>query len=105
MAALSYAAQNQGLFRQLAENNRLLRETLAGVGLDVPDSPSPIIALAGSSKLNPRQLSGRLFDAGILAPFTSYPGSPEGGMIRLVTTAGHTAEQIGQLGGAIGRLL
>ena len=105
IASFEYIASHPELFETLEANNRLMRKTIASLGLEVRDLPTPIVPLfkAGSLPLN--ELSERLYERGILAPYTRYPGSPEGGMIRLAVTAGHSREQIVRLGEEIGRLL
>ncbi len=105
IAAFDYVEAHPELFVRLAENSRMLRRTISALGLDVPDSPAPIVPLFDCGSLAPSLLSDRLFDRGILAPFTQYPGSPRGGMIRLAVTAGHTTGQIERLGAEIGKLL
>ncbi len=105
IAAFDYLEAHPELFERLAANNRLLRRTLSALGLDVPDLPTPIVPLTDSGALELSELSNRLFDKGILAPFMHYPGSPRGGMVRLAVSAGHTAGQIERLGEEMGRLL
>jgi glycine C-acetyltransferase len=105
IAAFSYLGAHPELFETLRTNNRLLRSTLSSLGLDVPELPTPIVPLTDCGELELSELSRRLFDKGILAPFIRYPGSPRGGMVRLAVTAGHTAGQIERLGEEIGKLL
>jgi 7-keto-8-aminopelargonate synthetase-like enzyme len=105
IAALRYVRKNPAIIIKLAENNRELRKVIASLGFEVDDSPAPIVPLIQCGGLKPRQLSERLFDAGILAPFSTYPGTPRDGMVRLAVTAGHNKEQIARLGEQIGMLI
>ena len=105
LAAFGYLEKHPELLTNLAANNRRLRDGLKRLGLTVPDSPAPIIPLVDCGEIKPQALSDHLYDAGILAPFTKYPGSPENGMVRLIVTAGHSEEQIGHLLDEIGRSL
>ncbi len=106
LAAFDYLGAHPELLDSLRANNRLLRSTLRALGLDLPDLPTPIVPLTSCGDgPSPEQLSGHLFKQGILAPFTNYPGSPQGGMVRLAVTAGHSASQIERLGEEIGKLL
>jgi 7-keto-8-aminopelargonate synthetase-like enzyme len=105
ISAFDYLGAHPELFEVLRANNRLLRTTLSALGLDVPDLPTPIVPLTDCGGPSPEQLNRHLLNNGILAPFTHYPGSPQGGMVRLAVTAGHTAAQIERLGEEIGKLL
>ena len=94
LASFQYLAEHPELLQKLRKNTGLLKRGLARLGLPAENPQVPIapICLAGTGKI--QNLSERLLDHGILAPFSTYPGSPEGGMIRLAVSAEHTPEQI-----------
>ena len=105
MAALAFLESHPGLLDSVKANNRLLRDGLRELGLNAPDSPAPIIPLTECGSCTPRELSDHLYEAGIVAPFSMYPGSPKDGMVRMIVTAGHSAEQVGRLVEEIGKVL
>jgi 8-amino-7-oxononanoate synthase len=105
LAAFDYLAAHPELSENLKANNRLLRDGIRGLGIAIPDSPAPIVPILAGGKISPRALSDHLYDAGIVAPFSQYPGSPAEGMVRLIVTAGHGAEQIGRLVDEIGKAI
>jgi 7-keto-8-aminopelargonate synthetase-like enzyme len=97
LAAIQLVATRAEILRQLRENVAFLKRGLRDLGLPVEENHVPIIPIQLGSSREMNQLSERLLDSGILAPHLTYPGSPEGGLIRLVVTATHTAEQMERL--------
>jgi 8-amino-7-oxononanoate synthase len=97
LASVGFAAAHPDLFERLHRNALFLRAGLAGLGLNAGPVPVPICPLILESAQALQSIEDRLLGSGILAPVMNYPGSPSGGMIRLVVTAGHTPEQIGYL--------
>ena len=101
LAAFEYVEDHPEIFARLKANSRLLKAGLAEVGIptDHPEVPIVPVCLGGAQAT--RRLSQRLFERGIIAPYSIYPGSPEGGMVRLAVSAAHDEEQIRQLVAAV----
>jgi 7-keto-8-aminopelargonate synthetase-like enzyme len=97
LAAFEYVNKNTGLIARLRENACLLKEGLAVIGL-LSDNPTvPIAPLYFNEPEKLEKLSQKLLEAGILAPLVNYPGSPDGGLIRLAVSAAHSKDQISRL--------
>ena len=94
LASFQYLAEHPELLQKLRENAGLLKQGLAGLGLPAENSQVPIAPICLTSTEKMQNLCERLLEQGILTPFSTYPGSPEGGMIRLAVSAEHTPEQI-----------
>jgi 7-keto-8-aminopelargonate synthetase-like enzyme len=105
LASFEYLEQHPELLKKLKENAGLLKQGLAGLGLPAENPEVPIAPLCLASTERMQSLCKRLLEQGILAPFSTYPGSPEGGMIRLAVSAGHTPEQIGFLLECLGKFI
>lgn len=86
-----------GLRKQLNQNVHHVRERLRKGGIDVPESPGPVVALTPVSSGEARRLSRRLLAAGIHPPFIRYPGGPEGGSFRFAISSEHAKEQLDRL--------
>jgi 7-keto-8-aminopelargonate synthetase-like enzyme len=96
-AALEYAANNSGMIECLRVNTERLKKGVAELGLPVDPTPVPIIPICFGDSGKLESLSGRLLEMGILAPYGNYPGSPDGGLVRITVSAAHTTEQIDYL--------
>jgi 7-keto-8-aminopelargonate synthetase-like enzyme len=97
LGAIQLIAKNPKIIQELHENVALLKRGLSELGLPIEKNHIPIIPIRLGSSDEMIRLSDRLFERGILAPYLTYPGSPEGGLIRLAITATHQAEQIERL--------
>ena len=105
LAAIRYVADNPAIVKRLKENAGLLKNGLAALGLPADNPEVPIAPVCPGRVKDLEKVSGRLFEDGILAPFSRYPGSPEGGMIRIAVTAAHSKEQIETLLAALRKFL
>jgi glycine C-acetyltransferase/8-amino-7-oxononanoate synthase len=86
------------LLTSLLNNISQARQGLRALGWELPDSPSPILCLAGRDGVNLIQLRNELFKQGIAVEYiTNYPSAPAGGALRLAIFATHTPEQIEKL--------
>ncbi len=96
--ALQVLREEPALLDALHQNVSRLRAGLRKIGWEVAESPSPVMCLQGSGKMNLLQVRDRLFAQGIAVEYvTSYPSAPPGGGLRLAVFATHTAEQIERL--------
>jgi 7-keto-8-aminopelargonate synthetase-like enzyme len=83
--------------KQLNQNAWRFRATLRDAGIPAPETPGPIISLVPRSRLEAARLSRRLLGAGILPPFVTYPGGPEGGHFRFAISSAHSPAQLDRL--------
>jgi glycine C-acetyltransferase/8-amino-7-oxononanoate synthase len=96
--ALQILREEPALLDALHQNVNRLRAGLRQLGWEVAESPSPVICLQASGKMNFLQVRDRLFTRGIAVEYvTSYPSAPAGGGLRLAVFATHTTDQIERL--------
>jgi len=100
-AALRVMLRDDGPARRLAENTRMARSGLEGLGITLNSDPVPIMTFT----LEPREFQERVHLAllrdGILAPLIEYPGGPAERFFRVTVNAAHTPEQILRLVAAV----
>ena len=97
LVAIRLAAERPRIIEQLQRNAALVRDRLRRIGLEVEESNVPIVPVCLPDSARLRKVNQALLEAGIIAPFMSYPGSPAEGMIRIAVTTLHTESQIGRL--------
>jgi 7-keto-8-aminopelargonate synthetase-like enzyme len=87
------------LRRRLAANVALLRGALAALGLDVRQTPSPIIGLRlGGGGDTMARVQRQMATRGILIAHTrDYCGAGPDGMLRIAVFATHSPQMIAQL--------
>ncbi|MBN1854496.1 MAG: pyridoxal phosphate-dependent aminotransferase family protein [Pirellulales bacterium] len=100
---------NPQLRKKLWDNVHYVKGKLRALGLDMKDTPVPIICLS-SAKINIEQLPARLLDRGIaVSRFysggQSYSSVPKGGAVRIAIFSSHTTEQLDRLAFEIGNLM
>lgn len=90
----------------LRANVRQAREGLRGLGWMLPDSPVPIICLAGLAGVDLAAVQTALFERGIHVTHSlHYSSVPEGGAVRIAIFATHTADQIERLITVMGQVM
>jgi 7-keto-8-aminopelargonate synthetase-like enzyme len=104
--ALELVIAEPGMRRRLWENVRLLKTGLRRLGLDVDDTPVPIICLAIGNGDAMRHIQSQLAQRGIMIAYMpSYSGLGPEGALRLAVFATHTETMIRQLLDELGGLL
>ncbi len=104
--ALEIACLTPQLRQTLWDNVARLRSGLGDLGWDLPNTPVPIICLAGRKDVSLEKITQGLFQQGIAVELVrSYTSTPPGGAIRIAVFATHTNEQINRLLAAISRNL
>ena len=90
----------------LHENARRLRSGLRRLGLDIDDSPSPIICLLLENAAHMQRIQGELRKRGIIiAYFGSYTAIGSEGGLRIAVSAAHTSAMIEHLLDQLGSFL
>lgn len=74
---------------------------LGAVGLELPDTPAPILALPPGRSEWAARLRRDLLRAGIYPSVIRYPGAPAGGYFRFVLCSEHTRAQVDRLLGVL----
>jgi 7-keto-8-aminopelargonate synthetase-like enzyme len=95
---LQIARTQPELRRRLWENVRMVKSGLQAMGLDVDDTPVPIVSMVLGDAANMRRIHRELAERGIFLPYMpEYAGlGPEGAM-RLAVFATHTDAMIERL--------
>lgn len=103
IAALDIVAAEPGVRVALLDRAAELRRRLAAQGWNTGASASQIVPIVIGEPAAAVELSGRLRAAGYWAPAIRPPSVPAGeSLLRLTITAGHTAETLEGLVGAVG---
>jgi 8-amino-7-oxononanoate synthase len=96
--ALQIAREHPELRQQLWTNVKQARDGLRGLGLDLEDTPVPIICLPALAGQNLAQMQSCLFEKGFaVAHVREYTSAPSGGALRVAICALHSKEQIERL--------
>ncbi|MEX0977300.1 MAG: aminotransferase class I/II-fold pyridoxal phosphate-dependent enzyme, partial [Pirellulales bacterium] len=104
--ALEIVQGDPALRRQLASNVKMLRSGLRNLGLEVEDSPSPIVGIALDSAEAMQAVWQRLMDVGIAVAYArDYAGAGHLGMLRIAVFATHTPAMIQRLVESLRRAL
>jgi len=104
--ALQLAVDQPELRTRLGENVRAVRSGLREMGIEVADTPAPIISLALGTAENMERIHRELDARGILIPYQrTYSGLGPEGALRLAVFATHTAEMIARLLDELRRLV
>ena len=91
MAALELVDKDPGLRARLWENRDYFQKNLQALGLNVPESETPIFPLVVRDSNLAMNLSAILFDNGILVPAIRPPTVPKGtSRLRFTVMASHT---------------
>jgi 7-keto-8-aminopelargonate synthetase-like enzyme len=100
-ASLEYVAKHEELRDQLRETGEYFRARLRQIGLEVLESPAPIVAFQYGSSAQMRDLQRRLFDRGIYIHYSTYIGAGSEGIIRCAVYADHSFADIDELVAAV----
>jgi 8-amino-7-oxononanoate synthase len=93
-ASLSYVAARPELRESLRQLADYLRGRLRSIGIDVIDSPAPIVAFRYGDRADMKHLQQRAFDKGIHLYHSDYIGAGPDGMIRCAVFRDHSREDI-----------
>jgi 7-keto-8-aminopelargonate synthetase-like enzyme len=103
--ALSLITEN-AIRLKLRENTALLKNSLRNLGLEVNDSPIPIVILTLGSSGNMRRIQKELAQKGILISYLPrYAGLGSTGALRIAVFATHTSKMIAELVDALKKTL
>lgn len=94
IAALSVIQRESARVERLRQNAFLLRSGLRSLGVQIPDSPTPICAFTLGTRPQMEHLCAEMLSRGFLAPLIDYPNGPAPCYFRLSVTSEHTPELI-----------
>lgn len=93
------------LRRKLWDNARNLYQQLQALGFQLGPEPSPVVAVRVPDIDNAVALWKGLLEAGVYVNLVTPPATPDGGcLLRCSVSAGHSADQIKQIGDAFAAL-
>jgi 7-keto-8-aminopelargonate synthetase-like enzyme len=104
-ASLSYMAGHPEMRTQLEQTSAHLRRRLREIGLDVRDSPAPIVSFTFGDRQSMCELQWRMFDRGICIYHSTYLGAGPEGIIRCAVFRDHTSEDIETLVDTLSEML
>jgi 8-amino-7-oxononanoate synthase len=104
--AIELVRDNPGMLVRLRENVKQLRDGLRGLGIEVDDSPVPIICVVLDTVEGMQRVQSELMEQGILIAYNPKYSDlgPKGG-IRIAVFATHTEQMICRLVDAIGKVM
>jgi 7-keto-8-aminopelargonate synthetase-like enzyme len=97
---------NPGLRTTLRSNASRMRQGLRRLGLDVDDTPTPIVCLAPGTADAMKRIQAELQERGILVAYmAAYSGLGPQGALRLAVFANHTESMIDEFLDQFSRIL
>jgi 7-keto-8-aminopelargonate synthetase-like enzyme len=103
--ALSILAENS-IRQRLRKNTSSLKNQLRSLGLEINDSPVPIVILTLGSSGNMRRIQKELSEKGILISYLPrYAGLGSTGALRIAVFATHTSEMINELVNSLKKII
>jgi 7-keto-8-aminopelargonate synthetase-like enzyme len=97
LASVRLLERDHALRERLVENTGVVKSELRKAGLQLPETPAPIIGYAPKAGDEVAKLRASLLKAGIHPPLIDYPGGPEHGYFRFVLSSEHTIPQLTKL--------
>jgi 7-keto-8-aminopelargonate synthetase-like enzyme len=97
LVSIDILAKNKDLRMRLVDNATYVKGRLLQGGLDIENTPGPIIQITRNNKAEVASLRGALLKAGIYPPYVKYPGGPPAGFFRFVISSEHTRAQLDTL--------
>ena len=90
-------AKGSGLRHRMNKNADYVKATLRKAGLQIPETPGPIVPIVPQNVAQTEALKKRLLAAGIYPPFLKYPNGHANGYFRFVISSEHSREQLDKL--------
>jgi 8-amino-7-oxononanoate synthase len=104
-AALQILSTRSELRRKLWDNAHNLYQRLQELGFQLGPEPSPVVAVRVANIDQAIALWKGLLEAGVYVNLVTPPATPDGGcLLRCSVSAGHSPEQIEQIGNAFASL-
>ena len=97
LASLNYVSASPSLRLSLQSLTGYLRNRLRHIGIDVVESPAPIVAFRAGQRADMLALQKRAFEREIYLHYSTYIGAGSEGVIRCAMFRDHTYQDIDQL--------
>lgn len=97
LQAVKILQADKSLRRRLFQNSEYVKSALRRAGLEIPQTPGPIVPLHLKSARQVTALRKNLLAAKIYPPFIKYPGGPASGYYRFVFSSEHSRAQLDNL--------
>lgn len=97
ITAVAILTKDKGLRSRLNKNVQHVRKRLREAGYSLPDSMSPILAIAPETAEQADQIKVRCLKQKVFPSFIKYPGGPENGYFRFVISSEHSPQQLDAL--------
>lgn len=95
LQSLELLKSPSAVVQKLHENNAYMREALAGLGIDLRRSESPVVPIYIDEPARLLEVNRQLFERGVFSVSVVYPAvKPTEGRIRLIVTARHSLDEI-----------
>jgi 8-amino-7-oxononanoate synthase len=104
-ASLRYIRAHPELLARSRANTAYLKTGMRKLGLDIPNTISPVATFSIAGSRSMKKLQRRLMDEGILVLHSTYIGAGAAGVIRCGIFADHTSAHLDQLLDSLRRLL
>jgi len=95
--SLAYVNEHPELRKSLHAMTGYLRVRLRGIGLDVIESPAPIVSFKWGNSTDMQALQRRAFDRGLYIHYSTYIGAGPEGMIRCAVFRDHSRADVDAL--------
>jgi len=96
-ASLKYVSAHPELRGELREKTAYLRHALSGIGLEVIDSPAPIVSFQCGGREDMQALQRHAFERGIYLHHSTYIGAGAEGVIRCAVFRDHSLQDFDEL--------
>jgi 7-keto-8-aminopelargonate synthetase-like enzyme len=97
LASIEILRRDSSLRPRLNENVKYIKNALRSMGMTLPETPAPIIAIIPRNSGQTRTLRKQLLAHDVLPSFIRYPGGPESGYFRFVISSKHSRSQLDSL--------
>lgn len=97
LKAIELVASHPEWREKLHYNVRYLKSGLKRLGLDIDDSPIPIVAWTMKTAEEMQKIQQELFKRGIAIAYLHYIGAPAGGVLRISVFSTHTQAHLDKL--------
>lgn len=91
--SVNVLSANRNIIADLKKRTLALKKRFKDIGLDMPQTPAPILSVTHNDTEKNQRLSDLLLDNGIYPPFIHYPGGPSEGHFRFILTSTTTKKQ------------
>jgi len=95
--SLEILNRNPGLRKKLQKNARQLKEGLTSLGIQCREDEIPIVSFTLGNSHSMESIQASLLKEGIYIQYTHYKGAGSEGVLRVVVSSSHSAEEIQKL--------